>query len=94
MHAEPVTEPEYDVPEEGPALTCPYCARPLQTEELLTYHVGLAHDDVCSDAERETFEEAREDEEFDLFTFHAKAAVSVFLIYFMFVFLYGLVWSG
>ncbi|MFC7231188.1 hypothetical protein ACFQMM_06805 [Saliphagus sp. GCM10025308] len=56
--------------------------------------MGLAHDDVCSDDEHEAFEEAREDEEFDLFTFHAKAAVSVFLVYFMFVFLYGLVWSG
>lgn len=92
---EPVTEYEYDVPsDETPAATCPYCDRPFRAERYATYHLGVAHADELSEDEREAFEAERDDEEYDLFTFHVKAAVSVFLTYFMFVFLYALVWAG
>ncbi|MFC4542303.1 hypothetical protein ACFO5R_10220 [Halosolutus amylolyticus] len=90
-----VTDVEYDVPtDETPEHTCPYCDRPFRSERYLTFHVGSAHAEACSDSERELFDEARDDEQYDLFTFHVKAAVSVFMLYFMFTFIYALVWAG
>ncbi|WP_252698611.1 DUF7410 domain-containing protein [Natronosalvus vescus] len=94
MLAEPVTDLEYDVPAEAEPETCPHCGRPFQTAEQVTYHVGVVHDDTCSEGELEAFEAAREDESFELFTFHVKAAVTVFMVYFMFSFMYALVWAG
>ncbi|WP_254768859.1 DUF7410 domain-containing protein [Salinilacihabitans rarus] len=86
---------EYDVPPgEEPAATCPYCGRPFREERYATFHVGAEHAAACSDAEREAFEDERDDEEYELFTFHLKAAVSVFFVYFVFTFVYALVWSG
>ena len=84
----------FDVPEGADPAYCPYCDRPFSSDRLVTYHVGHVHGDECSDHEREAFDAAREDEEYELFTFHLKAAVSVFLIYFMFSFIYALVWAG
>ncbi|MCU4741555.1 hypothetical protein OB955_10805 [Halobacteria archaeon AArc-m2/3/4] len=93
-YGEQITTVEYDIPDgETPAMRCPYCDRPFRTERLGTFHIGVRHADECTDAERERFDEERDDEEFDLFTFHAKAAVSVFLTYFMFTFLYALIWA-
>ena len=94
MLTEEVTDLEYDVPNGEIAVTCPYCQRPFRTETLAIYHIGFAHEELCTDEERAMFEAEREDEEFDLFTFHVKAAVSVFMVYFMFTFLYALVWAG
>jgi hypothetical protein len=86
---------EYSVPDdETPAATCPYCGRPFRSERAQTFHVGIRHPDECTTAEQEGFDEARDDEEYELFTFHVKAAVSVFLVYFMFTFIYALVWAG
>ncbi len=90
---EPLTDHEYDVPEDAP-VRCPYCDRPFRTERSRTFHVGVRHGETCTEAEREAYEAERDDEEYELFTFHLKAAVSVFLIYFLFVFLYALVWAG
>lgn len=88
-------EREYDVPaDEDPAVTCPYCGRPFRSERYATFHIGVSHPTECSETERDALEAERDDEEYELFTFHLKTAVSVFLLYFMFVFLYALVWSG
>ena len=85
---------EFDVPEgETPAVVCPYCDRPFASEEYGTYHVGIAHPERASPEELERFEAARDVEEDDLFTFHLLAAVSVFLVYFLFTFIYALVWA-
>ncbi len=95
MPAERATDVEYDVPDdETPAARCPYCDRPFRTEEYATLHVGTSHAEECTESERNAFEELRDDETYDLFTFHLKAAVSVFFVYFLFTFLYALVWSG
>ncbi|WP_265112229.1 DUF7410 domain-containing protein [Halosolutus halophilus] len=92
---EQVTDVEYDVPtDESPDHTCPYCDRPFRSERYVTFHVGSTHPEECSESEREAFDEARDDEQYELFTFHLKAAVTVFLLYFVFTFLYALVWSG
>lgn len=92
---EQVTEIEYDVPaDDVPEYTCPYCDRPFRSKRYGIFHVGHVHPENCSETERETFDEERDDEQFELFTFHVKAAVSVFLLYFMFTFIYALVWVG
>ncbi|WP_254524854.1 DUF7410 domain-containing protein [Natrinema caseinilyticum] len=88
-------EREYDVPaDETPGATCPYCSRPFRSERYVTFHIGVEHADVCSPDEREAFDDERDDEEYELFTFHFKAAISVFLVYFLFTFVYALVWAG
>ena len=92
MYAEEVTELEYDVPASERPLQCPYCERPFRTEQYRTFHLGRVHPEECTDAERQAFEAQADTEETALFTFHLKAAVSVFLTYFMFTFLYALAW--
>ncbi|WP_436344147.1 DUF7410 domain-containing protein [Natronorubrum sp. FCH18a] len=95
LYPEAVTEYEYDVPaDETTATTCPYCGRPFRTERYATFHLGVSHSDELTADERTAFEDERDDEKHDLFTFHLKAAVTVFLTYFMFTFLYALVWAG
>lgn len=94
MFAERVTDLEFEIPDDEPVETCPYCERPFRRSEYLTYHVGKVHAETCTDEERAAFDEEREDEEFELFTFHVKAAVTVFMVYFMFTFIYALVWAG
>lgn len=84
---------EYDVPPDDEPVVCPHCDRPFRSERYATFHVGLEHPAACTEAEREAYEEARDDESFDLFTFHVKAAVTVFLVYFVFTFTYALVWA-
>ena len=94
MLAEQVTDVEYDVPdEEEPETTCPYCDRPFASEELATYHIGVEHPEECTQAELEAFEDEREDEEFELMTFHVKITVAVFMTYFLFSFVYASVWA-
>lgn len=95
LYPEPITECEYDVStDETPATTCQYCGRPFRSERYATYHLGVAHSDELSEDERTAFEDERDDERYDLFTFHLKAAITVFLTYFMFTFIYALVWAG
>ncbi len=92
---EQLTDIEYDVPEsETPSHVCPYCDRPFRSDRYATVHIGTVHSEACSETEQAAYEEIRDDEEFELFTFHVKAAVTVFLSYFMFTFLYALVWAG
>ncbi len=90
---EHVTDIEYDV-EDTPDHVCPYCDRPFRSERYAAIHIGTIHGEECTPEERAVFEAQQDDEEFELFTFHVKAAVTVFLSYFMFTFLYALVWAG
>ena len=95
LYTESVTSMEYDVPDgETPAARCPYCERPFRTERAAQFHVGIRHEDVCTDDELAEYEEAIDDEEYDLFNFHLKAAVSIFLLYFLSTFFYALAWAG
>lgn len=95
LYPEDLTAREYDIPaDETPAATCPYCGRPFRAERYATYHLGVTHPDELTADEQTAFEDERDDEEYELFTFHLKAAVAVFLSYFLFTFLYALVWAG
>lgn len=93
MATDHIIEREYQVPTDEDE-TCPYCGRPFRSKRYLTFHVGTDHAEECSDVELEAYDEERDDEEYELFTFHFKAALSVFLVYFLFTFIYALVWSG
>lgn len=90
MLADSVTEVEYDVPDGEEPLACPYCGRPFSSERYRAFHVGVRHRDAATEAERNVFEAERDDEEFDLFTFHVKITVLVMVTYFTFTFFYAL----
>jgi len=86
--------PNVAVPEgEDPAARCRHCARPFRDERLYALHLGEAHLDACSDAERERYEAIYDEENHDLFTFHVKVVVTLLVTYFVFTYLYGFVWA-
>ncbi len=87
-------EPAVAVPEgEDPAARCRHCDRPFRDERLYALHLGEAHPDDCSDAERERYEAIYDEENHDLFTFHVKVVVTLLVTYFVFTYLYGFVWA-
>lgn len=77
-------------PDDGP-FTCSYCGRPFAHEAWLALHRGLDHEDSITEAEREAFEDAYEDEEADLRMFRLQALGVLVLVYFTFLIVYGLV---
>lgn len=77
-----ITNPAFDVPEdETPVAECPYCDRPFRSERACGLHVGQLHDDACTDAEREAYEDALEAERDELFFFHMKVVGALALIW-------------
>jgi len=87
-------DPTVAVPEgEQPAARCRHCDRPFRDERLYALHLGEAHLDACSDAERERYEAIYDEENHDLFTFHVKVVVTLLVTYFVFTYLYGFVWA-
>ncbi|WP_238392262.1 DUF7410 domain-containing protein [Halorussus amylolyticus] len=75
-------------PGESPA-ECPYCERPLESEDLLALHKGLDHWEDLSDPERETFREVYADETESLRTFRLKILGILVVVYFGFLFVYS-----
>jgi hypothetical protein len=83
--------PTYDTeipPGESPA-DCPYCGRPLESEELLVLHEGLDHWERLDDDQRERFRETYKRENDDLRSFRLKSLGLLVLIYFAFLFVYS-----
>lgn len=68
---------------------CPYCERPLESEELLALHKGLDHWQRLADEEREAFRETYQGENADLRTFRLKMLGVLILAYFVFLFVYS-----
>ncbi|WP_123538262.1 DUF7410 domain-containing protein [Halosimplex salinum] len=68
------------------AARCPYCERPFRSDHGRDLHVGERHDPT--DAERERYEAALEEERDELWLFHAKAVVALGVIYAATVILY------
>jgi hypothetical protein len=66
---------------------CPRCDRPFRRERQRDLHLGEAHGDL-SPAEQETFEEADQAEEDDLFFFHLKVVIALGVLYSSTVLLY------
>jgi hypothetical protein len=89
--SEPVTPDDYRVDDEA-AERCPYCGRPFATEHLHTLHVGERHADAMTDAEREAYEAADDEESENLFIFHIKVMAIITLVTFVFIYTYTFVW--
>lgn len=86
-----LTPDQYSVDDEN-AKRCPYCGRPLATEHLRTLHVGERHADAMTEAEREAYEEAHDQESDDLFVFHIKVMAIITLVTFVFIYTYTFIW--
>lgn len=94
-HGASFTQPETSVPAgEQPDSCCPYCGRPFTTEQLCALHVGEVHPERCTNAEREAYERARQDEDDELFLFHFKVVGALGVTYALFVLAYMVVLSG
>lgn len=91
------TDPDRDTPglevapDERVATRCPYCGRPFPRERLRTLHVGEAHPERYSEAEREAYETARDEESGELFVYHVKVVFALSIIYTLFVLAYMVV---
>lgn len=75
-------------PGESPPARCPHCDRPFRTERARALHVGERHPDDCTGADAEAYEDAREAEEEELFSFHMKVIVAIGIIHAVIVLLY------
>lgn len=80
---------ETRVPADESAAACPYCDRPLETEELLILHEGLDHWERLDEERREAFRETYESETEDLRTFRLKMLALLVVLYFAFLFVYS-----
>lgn len=91
----PAERPPTAVPDgEEPAGRCPYCDRPLSSDRLLALHVGDAHPENCTAAERERHEEAHEAESDDLFLYHLKVVAGLGALWAAFILAYMVALGG
>jgi hypothetical protein len=89
--------PEHTTPPEpaepsassGPPYDCPYCDRAFHRESYLALHRGQTHPDDLTDAERQAFETARDEEEEELRLFRLQALAALVFIYFGFLLVYA-----
>lgn len=81
---------QYDVDEE-PA-RCPTCGTPFRTDHLLALHRGETHPETLDAAGREAYDEARDEEDEQLFIFHLKVVAAITLVMFIFIYTYSIVW--
>lgn len=82
---------ETDVPPGAPVHACERCGRPFAREERLVLHRGLAHYGDLTDAERDAFAAAYDDERADIHRFRIVALGGLVLLYFGFLLAYALV---
>lgn len=81
--------PETRIPaDQRPAGRCPYCQRPFPTERLHALHIGDVHPHQCTDEERESYEQACDDETDELFLYHFKIVGALGITYALFVVAY------
>lgn len=80
--------------DETPAAACPYCDRPFAGERARDLHVGEVHADVFTDAEREAYAAAEDDESDDLFRYHMKVFVAIGVVHAVLVALYMIAFGG
>lgn len=79
--------------DETPAAECPYCGLPFQSEHARDLHVGQRHPDEATDAEREAYEAADEDELGDLWYFHMKVVFTIGVVHAVVILAYMIVWG-
>lgn len=86
--AEQPESSRFEVPEDAPTHSCPYCDRPFGTERLRQLHVGLDHPEAIDDDERAAFQDAYLAENEEIGLFRLKVLAALVLIYFSFLFVY------
>lgn len=69
--------------------TCPYCDRRFARDDYRDLHLGVDHEDLLTDAERERYEVALAEEEEQLRLFRYKALGLLVLVYFGFLMLFA-----
>lgn len=79
---------------ESPAARCPHCGRPFTSERASALHVGDVHPEAATDAERDAYEDARDDEERELFYFHMKVIIALGIIHAFIFLLYMAAFAG
>ena len=62
---------------ESPAVTCPYCNRPFDTQRSQALHLGEEHADQLTDTEQDAYYTAIEDEQAELWWYHMKVVVAL-----------------
>jgi len=82
---------ETRVPSDESPAECPYCRRPLESDELLALHKGLDHWERLGDDERERFRETYAEESESLRVFRLKLLGLLVVVYFAFLFVYSYV---
>lgn len=83
-----VSDREIRVPEGETPERCPHCGRPFRSARSRALHLGEAHEDACTDDQRAAYEDAREEENDDLFIYHLKVVAALVGLYAFFVFAY------
>lgn len=83
-----VSDREIRVPESETPARCPHCGRPFRNERTRALHLGEVHSEVCTDDQRAAYEDAREEENDDLFIYHLKVVAALVGLYAFFVFAY------
>ncbi|WP_255152343.1 DUF7410 domain-containing protein [Halorarius halobius] len=87
-------QPDTHVPTDETPHVCPYCERPFRGERAHALHVGERHGDRMTDAERDAYEAAKDDEEHDLFGFHIAVFVVIAITQGLVVLLYMIAFGG
>jgi hypothetical protein len=77
-------------PEDSPATRCGYCEQPFPSTERLALHKGLAHTEQLTVAERDSYENARQEERETLRLIRLKALLALCLLYFSIPIVYAL----
>lgn len=86
----PVGAPDgYSVPADADPVTCEYCGAPFTDDDSLALHWGVEHDASLTDAEREAFEAAYDDESEDLRLFRLKSIAVLVALYFVLLMAYS-----
>ena len=79
-------DPETAVPEgETPAMRCPYCGRPFARRRHGVLHVVEVHPDRATEAERDAYDAAHDEESDDLFVYHLKVMFALGALYAAFI---------
>jgi len=87
-------KPDWHVTDGESPARCPHCDRPFANERRRDIHVGDAHSDACTPAEREAYETATDEETDELFVYHLKVIGLLTALYAGLIILYMVVLSG
>ncbi|WP_267642749.1 hypothetical protein [Haloarchaeobius amylolyticus] len=79
--------------DETVAARCRHCGRPFPDEQLHALHLGERHEDDLTAEEYETFAQARDEEDDELFLYHLKVIAALGSLYAIVVLVYMIVLS-